>query len=60
MYVIAHGKQKFKRHINSGYSQAVMVHSFNLSTQDAVAEAEAEADGSLSLRPAWSIEGVPV
>ena len=36
------------------WSQAVVVHPFNPSTQ------EAEAGRSLSLRPAWSTEGLPV
>ena len=37
---------------NLGSSQMVVVHTFNLSTR------EAEAGGSRSLRPAWSIEEV--
>jgi hypothetical protein len=38
-------------------SRAVVAHAFNPSTQEA--EAEAEADGFLSSRPAWSTEWVP-
>jgi hypothetical protein len=41
------------KNINSG--QAVVVHAFTPSTW----EAEAEAGGFLSLRPAWSTKGVP-
>ena len=33
--------------------QAVVVHTFNLSTQ------EAESGGSVSLKPAWSTEQIP-
>jgi hypothetical protein len=38
---------------NESFSQTVVAHAFNPSTQ------EAEAGGSLSLRPAWFTEQVP-